>query len=497
MSEQEEVDLETIVHERVGSVVVGKYRLDRVLGIGGMAAVYAATHRNQAEFAVKMLHAELSQSEDVRSRFLREGYIANSVKHPGAVRVVDDDVAEDGSAFLVMELLHGVSAEDLWFRADRIMPLRPVLALADQLLDVLAAAHTKTIVHRDIKPANIFVTNDGEVKVLDFGIARLRDSASLQATTLAGTMLGTPAFMSPEQALGRTKEIDGVTDIWAVGATLFSLISGHLVHEAETAPQLLLRAASSPARPLTSVSPQTPELIAKVIDKALAFDKASRWQNAADMRDALRATYKTVYGATLNRQILADHMQALEGGEEVAPTEPHPQTSIPAPPPERESSQPDASLASPATSSNVPPPPDESLTKTKLEKPQPGTLQKTLPLSQVSPLSPGALRQRPPATLTTSKPVSTDHPLAVTRPLSTPPPPFEPGPPSSMPETVRTRKRSSVPVVIAVALLLGLAVGVGVMLFGGSTGGKGGASGPPPAVSTLPSASGGQHPPPP
>src|ERR1700742_3687338 len=104
--------LEERAQRRIGQVLRGKYRLDRVLGGGGMAAVYKATHRNQAEFAIKMLHPELSLNEDIRSRFLREGYAANSVKHPGAVLVVDDDVGDDGAAFLVMELLDGRACED-------------------------------------------------------------------------------------------------------------------------------------------------------------------------------------------------------------------------------------------------------------------------------------------------------------------------------------------------------------------------------------------------
>src|SRR5579864_5017075 len=105
--------LEDRASGRLGTVLRGKYRLDRVLGVGGMAVVYKATHRNQAEFAIKMLHPELSLSADLRQRFLREGYAANSVRHPGVVRVVDDDVAEDGAAFLVMELLDGVACESL------------------------------------------------------------------------------------------------------------------------------------------------------------------------------------------------------------------------------------------------------------------------------------------------------------------------------------------------------------------------------------------------
>jgi len=440
MTEQE-VDLESSVHGRVGTVVVGKYRLDRVLGIGGMAAVYAATHRNQAEFAVKMLHSELSQSEDVRTRFLREGYIANSVKHPGAVRVVDDDVAEDGCAFLVMELLHGLSVEDLWFRAERKMPMRVVLAMADQLLDVLAAAHAKTIVHRDIKPANLFVTNTGDLKVLDFGIARLRDTAGgLHATTQSGTMLGTPAFMSPEQALGRSKEIDGQTDVWAVGATMFSLLSGRIVHEAETAPQLLLRAASSHARPLASVAPDIPGPIGALVDKALAFDKSSRWPGAAAMRDALREAYVGLFHAPPTRDVLAAHVHETEAS----------------PAPGHEPARP----APPAHAT-------ESLAKTKVEAPSPRPLQGTLPLgTSASPQSP----PHPPASgLTTSKPVSSPAPVTQS-------PPSGPA------------RRSMAPLVIGAALAIGIGIGVAMML-GGRGRPAASATAPPPALTTLPSAS--------
>src|ERR1700691_6659961 len=107
-------DSDAIAASRLGRVLRGKYRLDRVLGIGGMAVVYAATHRNKKKFAIKMLHPELSLRENIRTRFLREGYVANSVEHPGAVAVLDDDVAEDGSAFVVMELLDGSAVDTLW-----------------------------------------------------------------------------------------------------------------------------------------------------------------------------------------------------------------------------------------------------------------------------------------------------------------------------------------------------------------------------------------------
>src|ERR1700722_10167464 len=138
---------------RVGITLNGKYRLDALLGLGGMAAVYRATHRNRAQLAVKMLHPELSQRADLRTRFLREGYAANSVGHPGVVLVVDDDIAEDGSAFLVMELLDGETAEYLSESFGNKLPTSVAVAIVHQLLDVLAAAHAAGVVHRDIKPA--------------------------------------------------------------------------------------------------------------------------------------------------------------------------------------------------------------------------------------------------------------------------------------------------------------------------------------------------------
>src|SRR5580692_5858163 len=226
-------DLEKRALTRLGTVLRGKYRLDGLLGIGGMAAVYRATHRNQAELAIKMLHPELSLYQDFKNRFLREGYAANSVKHPSVVLVVDDDVTEDGAAFLVMELLRGVSVDALRKARGRL-PALEAAEVGIQVLDVLRAAHEKGIVHRDIKPANLFVTHDGTVKVLDFGIARARDEASPdEQATGTGVLLGTPAFMAPEQANAKPSEIDARTDLWAMGATLFTLLSGKPVHPAE------------------------------------------------------------------------------------------------------------------------------------------------------------------------------------------------------------------------------------------------------------------------
>ncbi len=295
---------------RIGSTLREKYTIDRLLGVGGMAAVYAATHRNAKRFAIKLLHADLSLNPELRHRFLREGYLANSVGHPGAVSVLDDDVGEDGSAFLVMELLDGETVAALQARCGPLAP-GAALAIAEGVLDVLIAAHARAIVHRDIKPANLFVTRSGGVKVLDFGVARMRDPASgLQSQS--GLAIGTPAFMAPEQALG-SDAIDGRTDVWAVGATLFTLLSGRPVHDAPPAMSLMW-AATRPAAPIGSLRADLPAGIVDLVDRALAFDRADRWPTAMAMRDAVRAELAGAGSASVR--------SLLEGAEVPPPSLP-------------------------------------------------------------------------------------------------------------------------------------------------------------------------------
>jgi serine/threonine-protein kinase len=271
---------------RIGTILREKWRVDARLGTGGMAAVYAATHyRNGNRVALKILHQELSRDPETRTRFLREGYVANAVNHPGVVRVLDDDVTEDGCAFLVLELLEGESAETRRERMGGRLPLQEVLHIGDRLLDVLAAAHEQKIVHRDVKPENIFLTNDGNVKLLDFGIARMRDAGG--EATKTGVMLGTPDFMSPEQAGGRS-DLDGRTDVYLTGATLFMLLSGQRVHMGETIRDQLFAITTMRARSLTTAAPNVPLPIVHVIDKALELEKEDRWVSARAMQEALR-----------------------------------------------------------------------------------------------------------------------------------------------------------------------------------------------------------------
>jgi serine/threonine protein kinase len=275
-----------MAESRIGTLLGDKYRLEELLGEGGTAAVYRAAHRNGHRVAVKVLHARIAIEPKVRDRFLREGYLVNKIGHPGVVRVSDDCVLADGTAFLVMELLSGQSLDALVERSGGVLPPAEVVRLSLQLLDVLSAAHGAGVVHRDIKPGNLFVTPDGTLRVLDFGIARAEEPEPLSHTR-TGAVMGTPAFMAPEQALGQTGQVDAQTDVWAVGATMVRLLTGEYVHAAPTAEAMRVYAGSRPARSLTTIAPGIDARLGAIVDKALVSDKAARWPSAAAMRVAL------------------------------------------------------------------------------------------------------------------------------------------------------------------------------------------------------------------
>ena len=278
---------------RAGRLLKDKWRLDAPLGVGGVAAVFAATHRNQSRAAIKILRPELAVDPEIRARFLAEGYAANAVGHPGVVQVLDDDQTEDGLVFLVMELLEG---ETLGQRArrqgGRLSPAE-VLPIADAILAVLSAAHDKRIFHRDLKPENVFLTTDGGVKVLDFGLARVHEpSAETRSHTRLGWAMGTPGFMAPEQVRGRWDRVDGRSDLWALGASLFAVLSGKLVHEDHKGEPML--ALAQPARSLAEAAPDLPPPVVALVDRALTAEPAHRWQTAAEMRASIAEVQRTL-----------------------------------------------------------------------------------------------------------------------------------------------------------------------------------------------------------
>jgi eukaryotic-like serine/threonine-protein kinase len=272
---------------RIGRVIGGRFRLERVLGIGGMAAVYQARDAAGHLHAVKLLHPEMAARREVRERFVREGSVSERIGHPGVVQAFP---AGDGTddAYLVMEMLQGETLRARVKRHGRL-PLEEVLDYADQVLDALVAAHDKGIVHRDLKPDNLFVTSEGRIKILDFGLARLLDGVPGEHRTRTGVALGTLAYMAPEQALGRRAEIDGRVDVFALGATMFRILAGRRVHEAESEAELLMAMASRPAPPLATVAPGIPEPVCSVVDLSLAFSREARYPDARTMLADIRA----------------------------------------------------------------------------------------------------------------------------------------------------------------------------------------------------------------
>jgi serine/threonine-protein kinase len=292
-------ELEALAARRIGSTV-DDWRLDRMLGVGAMASVFAASRADGASAAIKILHADFSDVPEVRKRFLREGPLGRALSTvaplcDGIPQVFAGGVTGDGAAYLAMELLDGETLRDK-LRQGGPLPESEVLAIADQVLSVLATAHTYGVVHRDLKPENLLVTAQGRVKVLDFGIARVLDPLPdgvpvlpEKTATTAGVALGTCHYMAPEQAAGLIASIDGRTDLFGLGATLFELLSGRTIHDDLPGAQLLVTAATQSAPPLSSVVPQLPAGVCAVVDRALAFDKLARYPSASVMRGDVRA----------------------------------------------------------------------------------------------------------------------------------------------------------------------------------------------------------------
>lgn len=259
--------------------------MKRLVGLGGTAAVYEATATNGEAVAVKVLHPELAADSQARHRFLRESAVGNDVGHPDVVRVLDAGEDSAAGVYLVMELLAGRTLEDEWRDAGGILDEARVVVVATSVLDVLDAAHQRGIIHRDVKPANVFVTNAGSIKMLDFGVARL---LSHPRSTPTGDALGTAEFIAPEQARGLSRDVDARTDLYSLGATMFTLLTGRYVHPTSNPLERLILAATRPVASVMSVRPDLAEDIGHVIDLALAFDRSERWPSARDMRDALQ-----------------------------------------------------------------------------------------------------------------------------------------------------------------------------------------------------------------
>ena len=308
--------------KRVGTVVDGRWRIDSLLGRGSTAAVYAATHRNGHRATLKILHPALCADPAIIERFLREAGIANAIKHRAIVPIGDDGTTEDGCAYLVLELLDGETLDDIKERGGGRIPLEELAPMAEEMMSALSAVHAAGVIHRDLKPGNVFITTEKRLKLLDFGTARIFDRAGNSKLSVQGLVLGTPSFMSPEQAKGIREEVDAQSDVWALGAMFFTLLSGENVHEGKDDHQRLLAAALKPARSLASVAPAVDARVVTVIDRALAYAKHDRWPDVQSMRGAFRNAVLACVPTLRDLRAYADLSAKEEAEPEAAPNGP-------------------------------------------------------------------------------------------------------------------------------------------------------------------------------
>ena len=275
---------------RIGEVVGGKYRIVRLLAKGGMGVVYEAQHTVvRRRFAIKFLRRDLSERRDILTRFQREAEAAGALENHNVMAAIDFGISDDGAPYIVMEYLVGESLAALLEREGR-MPVSRAADLIAQACRGVAAAHEIGIVHRDLKPHNLFVCRreDGTdlLKVLDFGVAKLQAIDEASAATRTGMVLGTAAYMSPEQARG-DRTVDGKTDVYALGAILYELVSQKRPHPGDSQNAILHHISTQPAVPLESVQPDLAPQFVDVVRRAIASDPATRPASPAALVEAL------------------------------------------------------------------------------------------------------------------------------------------------------------------------------------------------------------------
>lgn len=275
-----------------GTILDGKFRVERLLGAGGMGAVVAATHLQLEELvAIKVLLPDLGASQEAAARFEREARASVKIKSEHVVRVLDVAKLEDGTPYMVMEYLSG---QDLSKLVSNTGPI-DVATAAGHLLeacDAIAAAHALGIVHRDLKPANLFLADNADgtsaIKVLDFGISKLSQRMSTHDATLTKTssVMGSPLYMAPEQ-MQSSKKVDARADIWALGCVGFELVAGQPPFLAESMPELCARILTEPAAPPSSLRPGIPPSLDAVLLRCLAKLPDERFQNVGELAQAL------------------------------------------------------------------------------------------------------------------------------------------------------------------------------------------------------------------
>jgi serine/threonine-protein kinase len=265
----------------ISTLAGGRYRVERTLGRGGMSVVYLAHDESlQRQVAVKVLAAELGDDDTFRRRFLREAKLAGRLSHPNIVQVYDAGETDDERPYIVMELVPGSTVADCGK-----LDSGEVIGLALQACAGLQHAHDAGLVHRDIKPGNLLVRDDGVLKIADFGIARAAETTRL---TQVGTVLGTAAYLAPEQAAGES--VTASADIYSLGAVLYELLTGRTPHEFGSLAELVAKQSEGAITPVRDLEPSVPEPLEAAVMHSLARDPNFRPTAAADFAHELGAT---------------------------------------------------------------------------------------------------------------------------------------------------------------------------------------------------------------
>ncbi len=275
---------------------IGKYDIVERLGRGGMAEVFRAYQSSLDRYvAIKVLHAFLADDPEFKSRFEREAQNVAKLRHPNIVQVYDFEYDPAGeSYYMVMELIDGPTLKDrinALAEQDRLLEIADVVRIVREAAGALAYAHSRSMIHRDVKPANLMIDHDERIVLTDFGIAKIVTGAQFTAT---GGMVGTPAYMAPEQGLGEAG--DERSDLYSLGIILFQLLSGHLPYDAETPLATILRHLNTPTPSVRQFNPNVPESMDRIVQKAIAKEAADRYQTANEFIEDLQRFERELHG---------------------------------------------------------------------------------------------------------------------------------------------------------------------------------------------------------
>jgi len=276
--------------------MIGSYKIYRMLGKGGMGAVYAAEHPAiGSKVAIKFLHEQYGKDKNIVTRFFNEAKAVNVINHDNIVKVIDYSYLDEKMPYFVMEMLG--KGYELGKLAKGALTLEVTGPIILQVCDALTAAHSNQIVHRDLKPDNIFLAERSGrkhfVKLMDFGIAKVASAAGEQGQTQTGMVMGTPHYMSPEQASGKTGSIDGRSDIYSLGIIMYQMAVGELPFKGDSFAETLVAHIAQPPTPPRELNPSIPERFEQVILKSIAKKPEDRFQStaelAAEVADTMRA----------------------------------------------------------------------------------------------------------------------------------------------------------------------------------------------------------------